>query len=532
MDLGAPNLRHGEIGIVKITDTELRRLKVQDAIDASKTIENRRLMGQFATPGELARAIVRETISCLPRDGSTLAMLEPSMGSGSFVSAALDLLGKRIRRIRGYELDSDFHRASLDLWNGYPVDPIHEDFTRAVPTPAFDLVVANPPYVRHHGLKPAEKRRLQELVCAQHGIDISGLAGLYCYFLLLSKAWMKPDAVGVWLIPSEWMAVNYGRAVRRFLAGSAKLLRVHKFDVSDVRFSDALVSSCVVWFRNAKPDGNKVEFTYGADLTHPERRESIDVSSLNPDEKWPPRTDGGQAGGAWRIGDFFDIRRGIATGDNAFFVLTERDVVERKIPNRFLRPILPSPRHLKVDHVKSDEHGLPTNAERRFLLDCTGYAKDDLPSPVRTYIESGEATTAQRNLCSSRTVWYEQEQRVPAPFLCSYMGRGGVDSAPVRFILNDTKAIVSNSFLMLYPKSQLAQALLDDPAKAKRVWSMLLAIPREQIVSAGRSYGGGLQKVEPRELARIPCDELHDWLCESGATIFREEAKGQLRFFA
>lgn len=514
---------------MRVAETELRRLKVQDAIDASKTIEDRRLMGQFATPGKLAREIVDSSVAYLPRGNSKLTMLEPSMGSGAFVSAALKTMGSRMSRIRGYELDADFYRAASDLWKSFPVDPIHEDFTRATPKAIFDFVVANPPYVRHHGLKPGEKRRLQELVRTQHGIDISGLAGLYCYFLLLSKAWMKPNAVGAWLIPSEWMSVNYGKALRRFLTDKVRLLRVHRFDVSDVRFSDALVSSCVVWFRNAAPDGAKVEFTYGANLNRPDRREVLDVSVLCPDEKWPPRTADDVSTETWKIGDFFNIRRGIATGDNAFFVLTERDVVEKKIPTRFLRPILPSPRHLKVDHVEADECGLPANAERRFLLDCTGYAKEDLPLPVRTYIESGETTTAQRNLCSSRPVWYDQEQRIPAPFLCSYMGRGDAHSAPIRFILNDTKAIVSNSFLMLYPKSQLAKKLSADPSTAEQVWRMLLAIPREHIVSAGRSYGGGLQKVEPRELALVPCAELYDWLYESGARVFREESDGQLR---
>lgn len=516
---------------MNLSDTEARRLEIQEAIDASKAIENRRLMGQFATPGDLARAIVDETAACFPRGLTSLAMLEPSMGSGSFVSAALKVLGKRIRRIRGYELDEAFQRAASDLWKGFPVDVVHGDFTRIAPEPIFDLVLSNPPYVRHHGLEPAEKRRLQELIRARCGIGISGLAGLYCHFLLLSKAWMKHDAVGVWLIPSEWMSVNYGRSVRRFLVQNVKLLRIHKFDVADVRFSDALVSSCVVWFRNVEPDGGDVKFTYGTSLKRPDRVETLEASSLAADEKWPPCARESRKPAAWRIGDFFDIRRGIATGDNAFFVLTESEVEERKIPERFLRPILPSPRHLKVNHVEADERGLPVNAERRFLLDCTGYAKDELPLSVREYIESGEATTAQRNLCASRTVWYEQEQRSPAPFLCSYMGRGGAESAPVRFILNDTRAIVSNSFLMMYPKEPLAQTLSEDPEKTKRVWNMLLAIPRKEIVAAGRAYGGGLQKVEPRELAHVPCEELYDWLRESGVMSSAQQSVKQLQLF-
>ena len=114
---------------------------------------------------------------------------------------------------------------------------------------------------------------LKDAVLKGTGLNLSGLAGMYCHFLLLSRAWMREGAIGAWLIPSEWMSVNYGETVRAFLSMRVKLLRVHCFDTSDVRFSDALVSSCVVWFRNAPPDGEVVEFTFGPDIRHPARKE-------------------------------------------------------------------------------------------------------------------------------------------------------------------------------------------------------------------------------------------------------------------
>lgn len=516
-------------------ETESRRCALQAEIDAGKTIEDRRRMGQFATPGDMARAIVEETVAFLPDAGKKLAVLEPSMGTGSFVSAALDVLGKRVGEVRGYELDEDFHRAAVELWQGQPVQPVRGDFTRTAAEPVFDLVLANPPYVRHHGFGIDEKRRLQQLVKSCTGISISGLAGLYCHFLLYSQAWMKQGGVGVWLIPSEWMSVNYGAAIRKFLTENVTLLRVHRFDAEDVRFSDALVSSCVVWFRNAPSDGTEALFTFGPDIHNPKRSVRMKAGDLRRAAKWPPRKDGDAASSTWRIGDFFDIRRGVVTGDNGFFVMTEDEAKSRGISKRYLRPILPSPRHLRVNHVEADADGLPTNAERRYLLDCTGYALGELPGEVRDYLETGVETTARKHLCAARTVWYEQEQRNPTPFLCSYMGRGDGVSSPVRFILNDTRAIVSNSFLMMYPKQPLSQMLKENPGLAEEVWAFLSGIRPQAIVSAGRSYGGGLQKVEPRELASVPCDELHRWMqtrCgESRPLQYRTDAKGNLLFW-
>ena len=493
-----------------LQEREKRRLGLQAAIDARKALDERRRMGQFATPGVLASSIVRETLPYL-KDARRLTVLEPSMGTGAFVSAALSEMGGRVAKIRAYELDDEFHAAAVKLWGRTRCDVRKDDFTTVNPERVADVVFANPPYVRHHALGVERKRRLQSLVQRYAGLRISGLAGLYCHFLLLSRAWMKEGALGAWLIPSEWMSVNYGEALRAFFTRHVKLLRIHRFDVDDVRFDDALVSSCVVWFANLPPDGADVLFTGGRDLEKPMTGRTFRLDELRRVAKWPPRC-GCTSEGGLRLGDCFEIRRGIATGDNAFFVLNEDDVRERCIPDDFLKPILPSPRHLKVEHVTADALGIPANADRRFLLDCTGYEMEELPMPVRAYLESGVAVTSHRNLCASRNVWYAQEQREPAPILCSYMGRVSSGGAPVRFILNDSRAIATNSFLMLYPKGPLAEHLGNDVARREELWNLLLEISAEEITQAGRSYGGGLQKIEPRELGNVPCRALAKWM--------------------
>ena len=511
MDMGASNLRHGVHWIMTLKGKEQQRVGLQAAIDAGKTLEYRRRMGQFATPGALAAAIVRETVPYLKGKGRLMA-LEPSMGTGAFVSAMLSELGNRVGRIRACELDDDFYAAAVKLWKGAQCDIQKGDFTMVQPERVADVVFANPPYVRHHALSAERKRHLQSLVLRRVGLRISGLAGLYCHFLLLSRMWMKEGAVGAWLIPSEWMSVNYGEALRTFFTQGVKLLRIHRFDVDDVRFDDALVSSCVVWFANMPPDGEGALFTGGRDIEKPATRQVIDLADLRREAKWPPRV-GFIVKQGLRLGDCFDIRRGIATGDNNFFVLDEDTVREKGIPDMFLKPILPSPRHLKVEHVMSDDLGVPTNTDRRFLLDCTGYAIDKLPLSVRSYLETGIAVTSHRNLCASRNVWYAQEQRAPAPILCSYMGRGnGAGTPPVRFILNDSRAIATNSFLMLYPKRFLAEYLGNDDMKREELWNMLLDISADEISRAGRSYGGGLQKIEPKELGNVPCRALAKWM--------------------
>ena len=485
-------------------------LRKQEEIDAGKDIESRREMGQFATPQELSRQIVSETIPYLEKGSRPLRILETSMGLGSFVASSLMVMQKRVLEICGYELDEDFYSAAKKIWMGRPVRPVYGDFTKATPASAYDVVFSNPPYVRHHALRPEEKVRLQNLVRDELGISISGLAGLYCHFMLLSYLWMAPGAVGAWLVPSEWMSVNYGSALREFLTCKVKLLRIHRFDVDDVRFSDARVSSCVVWFRKSDADGGQVRFTFGSDIEKPETERFVSLSDLRSACKWPPRREREKA--MSRLGEYFVIRRGIATGDNGYFVLSEDEVKRLRIPRHFLKPMLPSPRYLTVDRVTSDVQGVPKNARRQFLFDCTGHAEEEFPDSVRSYLEKGARTAGRRKLCASRSVWYEQEQRQPTQFLCSYMGRGDGSISPVRFILNDSKAIATNSFLMLYPKEELKDILVAARGGAEEVWRILTSIPSDDIKACGRSYGGGLYKVEPKELANVPCGELASWI--------------------
>ena len=160
---------------------------------------------------------------------------------------------ERIEHAVGVELDPVFCNAARDLWSGTGLDVVCGDFTRVVADdgrpPSPNLILANPPYVRHHHLKREDKQRLQALVRRMAGVEIHGLAGLYVYFLLLATAWMEDGGYAAWLIPSEFMDVNYGAALKRFLTDRVTLLRVHRFDPDDVQFGDALVSSVVLVFR-------------------------------------------------------------------------------------------------------------------------------------------------------------------------------------------------------------------------------------------------------------------------------------------
>jgi len=165
---------------VATPDIEQRRQQEQSRLDALKTAQERNKLGQFATPPELALSIARYARSL--QGGGHLRFLDPAIGTGSFYSALLQVFPpETIETATGIELDPSFSRAAAALWGGTGLEIIGGDFTEQFPpSRRFNLILTNPPYVRHHHLTGQQKDRLRQQLAQTLNLDVSGLAGLYC----------------------------------------------------------------------------------------------------------------------------------------------------------------------------------------------------------------------------------------------------------------------------------------------------------------------------------------------------------------
>ncbi len=500
---------------VTLQQIEGLRYVEQARLDRLKTALERNKLGQFATPPELALSLARYARAHF--DEGPVSFLDPAIGTGSFFSALSHAFpANRIRRATGFEVDAVFANTARTLWKTMGLDVIDADFTLQSPNAAYNLIIANPPYVRHHHVAWAEKERLKSRIARSLHIEISGLAGLYCYFLLLCHEWMEERGVAIWLIPSEFMDVNYGAALRRYLTDRVTLLHIHRFSPTDVQFSDALVSSAVVVFRKTPPSvEHRARFSFSGPIDSPGLDGFVDLETLRLSHKWTafPTATSVATKPDVTLGHLFTIKRGLATGCNKFFVLSKDQVREWDIPRQALRPILPGPRFIASDIVDALPDGSPGLSPRLFLLDSSepeDVIKSKWPG-LHAYLQTGREQGISRSyLASRRAPWYSQEQRPPAPFLCTYMGRARNGKHPFRFIWNRSTATAHNVYLMLYPKGPLLHVLGRDPDAHLQVLRALQDIAPEKLVSEGRVYGGGLHKVEPRELAEISADAVLD----------------------
>jgi hypothetical protein len=63
---------------------------------------------------------------------------------------------------------------------------------------------------------------------------------------------------------------------------------------------------------------------------------------------------------------------------------------------------------------------------------------------------------------------------------------------------------------MLYPKCSLSESLNRNPGLQDEIWTVLNEIPLADLLKEGRVYGGGLYKIEPRELGRVSSAQLNE----------------------
>lgn len=495
-------------------DRESVRCQLQAELDSEKSLNDRRALGQFSTPSRLAKEIVEFSAKLIP---GKIRFMDPAFGTGAFYSWIVSEFQTQLETAIGYEIDPHYYFPAKKLWSECNLNLINTDFMMADPKYKCNLLICNPPYTRHHLIPADYKVVLHNQILNETTISLSGLSGMYCYYLLGCHKWLEPNAISVWLIPSEFMDVGYGKELKEYLLNNVTLMGVHRYNPEEVQFNDALVSSAIVWFRNAVPPSeHDILFSYGGTLQNPNISRFITKSLLTNEPKWTrfPIKEERNHLGVVPFSLFFNVKRGIATGDNHFFILERTEAEKLGLPKKYLQPILPSPRHLKKNVILSDSEGFPSNIPQLVLLNCCDDEKtiEEYSAKTYEYLKKGVPDVSSRYLCKKRKAWFFQEQRSAAPLLCSYMGRG--NNSPFRFILNESEAIATNSYLMIYPTEHFNKSYGLSKESLSKAW-LYLNRNSVKLLEEGRIYGGGLQKIEPKELLNVDLSDFDEFMRNS-----------------
>ncbi|GLI46242.1 Eco57I restriction-modification methylase domain-containing protein [Methanoculleus bourgensis] len=208
------------------------------------------------------------------------------------------------------------------LWKLY----FSEVFLR--PDPGFDVVIANPPYVRQENIKE------QKAYFKDHYRVYQGTADLYVYFVERGVNLLAAGGMFTYILPNKWMRANYGKPLRAWL----KEQRIEEIvDFGDLPvFESATTYPCILRIGGGSPrerfDAVQVATLDYPDLTDYVKAHSYPVNQTYlDDEGWPLADEKTQAllekikAAGVPLGTYVDgkIYYGIKTGLNEAFVIDE-----------------------------------------------------------------------------------------------------------------------------------------------------------------------------------------------------------------
>ena len=196
------------------------------------------------------------------------------------------------------------------------------------PNPGFDVVIANPPYVRQESITE------QKGYFKEHYRVFQGTADLYVYFVERGVSLLAAGGVFTYILPNKWMRANYGKPLRAWL----KEQRIEEIvDFGDLPvFESATTYPCILRIGAGAPrerfDAVQVATLDYPDLTDYVRAHAYQVNQAAlDDEGWPLVDEKTQAlllkirAAGVPLGEYVDgkIYYGIKTGLNEAFVIDE-----------------------------------------------------------------------------------------------------------------------------------------------------------------------------------------------------------------
>ena len=475
---------------------------------------HRRRLGTVFTPPAVTGHMLAQ---CEKYGVEPAVVIDPGTGVGAFTLdaaskwgvpvVAVDLnvatLGFLAARCHFAGHETSTHPPQDDATQEQPpaIHLVQEDFLAWLPnglsqtrTPA--LIIGNPPYTRHQGMDSKLKEAARD---AAGSLVSSGLAGMAAYFLATSLRYLRPSDALCMILPGSWMHAKYGHGIRQHL-WSLTHRRV-QLDVfpHEVEVFPQIKVDAVVLFVGPQEE-EQCPFTLAETSINGVQVNTIRAVNIDRALEQPmtfPRTlnDWSRASRyPSRLRDSFTVHRGIATGRNAFFLLSDAEVEDHQIPATALVPVISRLKNTDADTADTiDEETfslLRKGSVKRWLLML---GPSDISTPaIRRYLAHGARQGVDTGfLARQRRHWFIVEDIPPAPLLLVPMTK-----RKFRVTRNTKGVRHTNNLYGLYPLSDDID--VEGAARWLRGRSGQQALHR-----AAHRYGGGMLKLEPRAVGHV-----------------------------
>ncbi|MFN3008085.1 N-6 DNA methylase [Mycolicibacterium wolinskyi] len=472
------------------------------------TADARKVRGAFFTPDAITAYLAQWAVR-----SAEDRIFEPSAGDAAFLVAVTH----RLRELGAAEPEVDgveIHPASAATARrrvteaGGRARIRTADFFGVDPRPEYAAVIGNPPYIRYQDFR-GQARAQSRRAALKAGVTLSGLASSWAAFTVHAALFLRPGGRMALVLPAELLSVNYAAAVRKFLFDRFASVELVMFDEQVFPEAEADVVLLLADGFDGGPSGHAV-------IHRARNAESLtselvqrNWSPRDPADKWISGLVGNgpvdalhalhTAGDFTLLEHWADTTLGMVTGNNGYFALSPARVRELGLRPADVLPLSPpGSAHLRGLTLSADQLArLGEDGKSIHLFRPTGA----LSAAAKRYVEAGRAAGVHLAYkCRVREPWYLVPLVEPADLLLTCM-----NADTPRLVTNRAKAHHLNSVHGVYLRdglSGLGRDLL--PLAALNSATLLHA---EMV---GRSYGGGILKIEPREADRwlVPAPQL------------------------
>lgn len=472
------------------------------------------MRGAYYTPEPIARFLSKWAIRSV-----TDKILEPSCGDGVFLEAAAKTLKDLKKRpsdihkqLKAIEIEKPealkarnrLNRLSVVGENVVTIGDFFSTYKRSLSEQRFDVVIGNPPFVRYQNF-PDNQRQIAFEIMRGMGLHPSGLTNAWLPFICAATKLLTSTGRMAFVVPAELLQVNYAAELRLFL--STFFRRIKIFTFRKLVFSGILQEVVLICAERGTTGATGITIIELDDIqdlethihaeTAADKLKPIDHST----EKWTqyfltqneilllrhlqshPQL--------ITLGKLASVDVGVVTGLNEFFVLNAEALKSRNLKS-VTKQIVTRSGHLRgilfsnSNWEENCRQGMPTH-----LLDLPKIPKSSLATATQKYINFGEYQKHNTGYkCRIRNPWY----CVPSSWRPDAFMLRQIHQYP-KIILNQTQATCTDTIHRV--------RLLGETSGKNLAISFLNSLTFAFSEIFGRSYGGGVLELEPKEAEKL-----------------------------
>ena len=427
--------------------------------------------------------------------------MEPSAGDGRFLPLllscsnhveAVELFQGKVQRI---EQQYGCEKLSVECENFIRYASINDD--------RYSLIIGNPPYISLKMMNKEDIAKAKQF-CEEVGLPSSAMQNMWFAFVLASCKLLRPNGTVFFVLPMEFLQVQYAEKLRGYL--ESKFNTIHIISFEDCVFTGIEQEVCLVYLTNKIDDLPYILYEVYSDSKEKLIVSRNIIQKNKPLQKW--------SNAILTDEDIFLLKNlsldhtnvekigitapGIVTGGNKYFILTDEQVRKFRC-KKLVLPILQKSSFVSDNIICIDEAVFDKIKERNkpvYLLNLAKVRQKDLPVGLKEYLEwAGEqkiqgTELKKRYKCANRIPWYG----VPIEAKGDIIFFKRYDILP-RLYINEMNIHTTDAGYHI--------RLKEEYDKNSVVFCFYNSMTLAQCEFYGRYYGGGVRELVPSEFKKI-----------------------------